>query len=537
MSQNETGLSHFQPVSRLLSDLRQLALPTDSTFSIECLLLSSSYDTQREMDEAIASFQQDSKTLPSTMLFVSAGTFDLANGNETTSGEGRQAGTVLEYKMEAKTKTSLVEAKVPTFDAPSAMAVDSRRQVSEMDELTEQIKRKYEAREAIKADRARENTSSALPASLQAPNRDTTNLRLNGLPGWWSSQVLLHDFSCYGHVLSTKVTSLRFDDRRTTSGFVLFANRPSAELARYDKELSNYAGTLVTLEWTSPPPDIGGIRKAKGIRAGSTTPDEDIFNSETGLVSAYLKQETDTLDDDELASCTALLRDLTASRPSISQLMEWMILHESCAAQVTQLWVNAACLPGASTPSLANKVALLFLASDLLCNIASILKQTHNSSEAQSGTAPELVSASDFKRLWVYHASFYRILPFAMRAYGRRRKEITGRLSAQTFDGYIVSVLNAWRKHNIFSLKYLDILSKILAEPDAKHTVDFGTNDISSFGSQLTTPKPSERLPIQHIDAIDGTPVTDYRGLPIDFDAAIDEELSRILQRPVSYRV
>lgn len=442
---------------------------------------------------------------------------------------------MLEYKMESKTKPSLIDTKDASFNAPSAMELDSTATSSEMDQLTEQIKRKYEAREAIKAERGKEKTASVSPASMQSSNRKTTNLRIDGIPVWWTSQALLHDFSCYGHVLATKVTRPRFEDRRTTGGYILFSHRSAAELALFEKKMTSYAGELITLDWTSPPSDTTGNRHTKTLRSGTANNDEDIFNSESGLVSPYLKHETYTLNEDDVATFTALLHDLTAARSSISHLMEWMILHESCAAHVTQLWVNATCIPTSSTPSLANKVALIFLASDLLCNISSILKQTNSSYEAHSASDPELASTSDFKHLWVYRASFYRILPYTMRVLGRRRKEIPGRLSAQTFDGYIVSVLNSWRKLNIFTSKYLDMLTKIFAEPDSKHTTEVHSNDLSALTIQSVAPKSSEMPSNQHKEIIDGTPISDYRGLPIDFEAAIDEELTRILQHPVPY--
>lgn len=486
------------------------------------------------MEETIASFSQDTKSLPSTMMFVSGGTFNLATGDSSASTDGNSAGTVIEYKITSKTSTSSAAHKSPPNEASDPHLPESALLSSEIGGLSEEFKRKHEMREAIKADRSKENyapKTSSSSASTPSNARLTTNLRINGLHGWWSTQVLLHDFSCYGHVLSTKVHSLRFDDRHTTAGYILFANREAAEHARAEKEGTTYAGLPISFEWVPPPSDAPTTRKSKGTSIGAVHREPDIFNSGHWLVADYLKRETSDLEDEDVEEFSALLRDLTASRSSIATAMYWMIAHESGASQVVDMWSTEMFSSNQSAPSLATKIALLFLASDLLFNVSSILKSTHNSADAQSGIAPDLISPEDFKYLWVYQAAFYRVLPAVMRFLGRKKRDLPGRLSAQTFDGYIRSVIASWSKSSLFAPKYIAQLILVFSEPETKVSIRAPEIDLSPLVHIPPASKPYENPVAHDQEGIEGVPIVDYRGLPIDFDAAIDEELERILQR------
>lgn len=483
------------------------------------------------MEDTIASFSSKAKEVPSTLMFVSGGTFNLASGNNEESTNTSRAGQILEYKLEPKKSASSIDVETSISVPSTSDHLDYGSAMSEIGALSEEFKRKHELREEIRAHRAKQSSNLNSLSTTQSLTLRSTNLRINGLPGWWSASTLQHDFSCYGQVLSTKVIALRFDDRRTTCGYILFANRSSAEIAKYEREGTNYAGLPVTFEWVPPPSDLAALRKSKGFSQKDTQSENVSLHSQLGLVPDYLKRETNEMKDDDLSHFLSLIHGLTASRPSIAQLSEWMISNDHYAAHVTQLWTDEICSPDSASSTIAHKIALLFLASDVLHNVKSILDITHNSFDAQNGRPPNLVSPTDFKHLWVYHATFYRVFPAVFRVLGEKRSNIPGRISAKTFDDYIRSVLTSWRKSNIFTPHFLDIITKAFTEPESE---PFSVPQEAISDAPIITPvthKPTTSPQKDAEEGIDGIPITDYRGLPIDFDEAINDELIRILNR------
>lgn len=482
------------------------------------------------MMEMIGSIDSNNKIVPSTMMFVSGGTFDFGNEGSMVSSTSSKPGSILTYTIDSK-KEDFREKKEIVPDLPKESSKeDETMRISNMEALSVEMRLRNEAREAAKAERSTKAQKTSIPTSLSY-TRTSSNLRINGLPGWWSSQTLLQDFSCYGHVVSTKIVALRFDDRRPTCGYILYGERSCAERAKFERDESQYAGAVVTLEFVPPPSEMASLKKARP-NYKNINKDHSNKNPFYPIVEDYLRRETDELQKNDFSHFLDLLQNLSPSRSSIISCSHWMIENDTYASHATQLWADTICNESNSVVTYSKRLSLLFVASDLLNNINTILKATHHSFEGQNGNLSNLASSTDFKNLWVYKASFYQVLNPVFRYLGRQCNSIPGRISSSFFSSQINSVISSWRKSGIFTPIFLDSLSLAFKDPDSK-PIDMTKNE-SQVSSQriisidVKLQKKDEKKDNLQNESIDGVPICDYRGLPIDFEEFLEAEILRL---------
>jgi len=338
----------------------------------------------------------------------------------------------------------------------------------------------------------------------------------------------IDSFADYVVTCGPEIEQRALETEKSNPAFRFLFNTSSAEHTYFKWRLESFRRGDTLLHWNTgpmqirtpdgpfyippPPPSQNSAVIDASTASFPTEPASSSSKFHVNQVPQHIAKEGEPLmsKDRDFLNQT-LLPTISASRESICIAMKWCIEHDANAPEVVHLITE---LLTRDETKLGLKLALLFLVSDVI----------HNAKQLSS--ADPTYAA----HLWLYPTAFYATLPNIMRAFGLKHRAIPGRISAQTLRDHVQNVLNGWKKQAIYMPVFLDSLLDVFCHPDSPQL----PAKVQTLGKE---PPPLQQAPpvapnVADIDArIDGTPASEVNGLPIDFEAHIEEEVERIRKR------
>ncbi|XP_049850269.1 uncharacterized protein LOC126322391 [Schistocerca gregaria] len=307
---------------------------------------------RRALEDAIQSFDvKKSRVSHATMMFVSGGVYD--PGNEAAEGEGGGAGQVVEYRLPEMEGRG--EKKRERWELREE--VDYTRP-KEIDSLLEELKREHQVGGKRQASgEAARAEARAEHSRVEGGNVDvhTTNLWVGNISSVVTPEILSAEFSQYGQVLSSKVMVPLSGEaeesgwRKNTSGFVLFARREDAELAKKEKEGTVFYGTTITISWAKAPEPAKIARLMKQL--GHSMHQPALCKSPGTKIQQPVTSTTSSHSPEQLAQIPAGMPTILVEWPQPEQQMHIDSLAEQVARHGDHVEKNLVITARQSYPS------------------------------------------------------------------------------------------------------------------------------------------------------------------------------------------